>query len=359
MISPEIYLHHALILAPATAALLCGGIVLISLRDSRTRREHQIKFFAMLYLLFNAFTYAGLFVEQFLPALYQAINPLFFLTFILFNVYYYRCVCLLTQITRNEHFRGIHYVLPLILTVLMYVLRMALPAEQYQYVYLSRHPVDLLFSVAYTAAGIKRIYTYFHGKSLMATLALHNSTRWAQVLVTCSLLILSSAFINVLAVEGGFRITVWTLFSFFSSYFLSIEIAYHLLSHSFELYLVPAPSASQRQYKGLLTTETLENYFKRKKPYLNPNFRMSDLADDLDVSRTAISAFINNEYGIHFNRLVNRWRLAEVERLADKDIPLKHRVIASGFTDLKHYNRAKAQEASKNVVPTLKSSNIV
>ena len=42
---------------------------------------------------------------------------------------------------------------------------------------------------------------------------------------------------------------------------------------------------------------------------------MTDLVEDLDVNRTVLSAFINQTYGMNFNRYLNRFRLRELDRL--------------------------------------------
>jgi AraC-like DNA-binding protein len=102
------------------------------------------------------------------------------------------------------------------------------------------------------------------------------------------------------------------------------------------------------RFSGEITAERLENYFRKMKPYLNSQFRITDMVGELKVNRSVLSAFINTTYGVNFSRMVNRWRLAEVKRLAaqpaNKDKSLRQLVVRAGFTDMKHYRRAKEQE---------------
>ena len=44
------------------------------------------------------------------------------------------------------------------------------------------------------------------------------------------------------------------------------------------------------------------------------------MARDLFSNRTYISAFINREYGVNFNRFINNYRLKEVERLRSEAV---------------------------------------
>lgn len=64
-------------------------------------------------------------------------------------------------------------------------------------------------------------------------------------------------------------------------------------------------------------------------------------------NRTYISAFINREYGVNFNRFINNYRLQEVERLQSEVAHRKQKtsmleiVIHAGFSNYRSYFRAK------------------
>ncbi len=97
-----------------------------------------------------------------------------------------------------------------------------------------------------------------------------------------------------------------------------------------------------------LTERSLEEYFKQKRPYLDPAFRLSDLAEGMDVNCAEISVFVNRTFGINFKRYVNRWRLAEYERLMSlpsNELKNPYKIIPmAGFTDARHYRRVVEQE---------------
>jgi hypothetical protein len=96
--------------------------------------------------------------------------------------------------------------------------------------------------------------------------------------------------------------------------------------------------------KKRLSRQMIENYFRQKKPFLDPKFRLEDLGAAMHVNRTVISGFMNETYDMNFKRYVNRWRLREYRRLrwllpmlaADSPKIL----TLSGFSDIRHYQRA-------------------
>ena len=96
-----------------------------------------------------------------------------------------------------------------------------------------------------------------------------------------------------------------------------------------------------------LERQRVEKYLESNKPYLNQEFKITDMARDLFSNGTYISAFINREYGMNFNRFINSYRLKEVERLQSEAVQRKQKVssmeivIHAGFSDYRSYFRAK------------------
>ena len=59
----------------------------------------------------------------------------------------------------------------------------------------------------------------------------------------------------------------------------------------------------------------LDAWVEKDKPYLNPDFQLTDLRQVLPLNRTYLSQFINAEYGCSFYQWVNGLRVAEAKRL--------------------------------------------
>jgi len=51
------------------------------------------------------------------------------------------------------------------------------------------------------------------------------------------------------------------------------------------------------------------------------------MARNLFSNRTYISAFINREYGMNFNRFINNYRLKEIERLQSEAVERKQKYL--------------------------------
>ncbi len=59
----------------------------------------------------------------------------------------------------------------------------------------------------------------------------------------------------------------------------------------------------------------LLNYMEGKRPYLDPELTLSQLAKDLNISRSLLSQSINDGIGDNFYDFVNKYRVEEVKRL--------------------------------------------
>jgi len=60
---------------------------------------------------------------------------------------------------------------------------------------------------------------------------------------------------------------------------------------------------------------TLEQWLESEKPYLNPDFQLTDLRQAVPLNRTYLSRLINEEYGCSFYQWVNSLRIHEAKRM--------------------------------------------
>ena len=82
---------------------------------------------------------------------------------------------------------------------------------------------------------------------------------------------------------------------------------------------------------------TLEAWLEKEKPYLNPDFQLSDLRQVLPLNRSYLSRFINSAYGCSFYQWVNGLRIEEAKRLMIEQPELKIQDVAElcGFSNQK------------------------
>ena len=93
--------------------------------------------------------------------------------------------------------------------------------------------------------------------------------------------------------------------------------------------------------------EALERWIKAEKPYLNPDFQLSDLHEVLPINRTYISHFINHEYGCSFYHWVNGLRIEEAKRMMVEkpDMLLQEVAERCGFSSRNVFTRAFTRAA--------------
>ena len=93
----------------------------------------------------------------------------------------------------------------------------------------------------------------------------------------------------------------------------------------------------------------LESWMENEKPYLNPNFQLTDLRDVLPTNRTYLSQFLNNEYGCSFYQFVTNYRIEEAKRLmsAHPDMKLADVALQSGFSSQVVFSRTFTREVGK------------
>ena len=90
----------------------------------------------------------------------------------------------------------------------------------------------------------------------------------------------------------------------------------------------------------------LEQWMETEKPYLDPDFQLTDLRQVLPLNRTYLSQFINTAYGCSFYQFVNNYRIKEAKRLMSKYPQAKMVDIAkhSGFSSSSVFARTFARE---------------
>jgi AraC-like DNA-binding protein len=90
----------------------------------------------------------------------------------------------------------------------------------------------------------------------------------------------------------------------------------------------------------------LEAWIEQKKPYLNPDFQLSDLRQVLPMNRTYLSQLINTEYGCSFYQWISGLRIDEAKRLMTEQPEMKFKDISErcGFASPVTFSRTFLRE---------------
>lgn len=90
--------------------------------------------------------------------------------------------------------------------------------------------------------------------------------------------------------------------------------------------------------------EKLQHYMESKKPFLDPDLTLRDLASKLNTNTTFISGVINNQFEKNFNDFVNEYRVQEFQRAianpVNKNLTLVAIAYDCGFNSKATFNRA-------------------
>ena len=138
------------------------------------------------------------------------------------------------------------------------------------------------------------------------------------------------------------------LFSILSGIYALGLFVYYLFSRNNQT----SHEDDSKKYSNILIVEELALFFSKKKPYLNPDFKISDLEKQLKVSRSAITAFTKKRYRRNFNQFLNLWRIAELQRLQslpeNEDVSINKLCIKAGFSNAQQYCLAEKERKAIN-----------
>ena len=88
----------------------------------------------------------------------------------------------------------------------------------------------------------------------------------------------------------------------------------------------------------------IRDHFEMAKPYLKHGYSLRNLADELNITYTYLSYIINREYGMNFNDLVNKYRIAHMQKLMGEPdaslYTLEGLAYRSGFSSRSTFYRA-------------------
>jgi AraC-like DNA-binding protein len=105
-------------------------------------------------------------------------------------------------------------------------------------------------------------------------------------------------------------------------------------------------SLDEKQFEEI--TKTVFHYLKSKKPYLNPDYSLQMMVDDLDISRHKLSEAINSGQKKNFYKLINEFRVEEVKEMLINPAYNHYTVLGigleCGFNSKTSFNRIFKEE---------------
>jgi YesN/AraC family two-component response regulator len=97
---------------------------------------------------------------------------------------------------------------------------------------------------------------------------------------------------------------------------------------------------SDEKYSDLY--ESMLKYFETKRPYINPDFDLAQLAIALDSNSSYISKSIKINKDMNFNTFVNLYRINKVKEMIQENqskYTLEYIYVSSGFKNQSTFNK--------------------
>lgn len=319
--------------------------------------------------------------------LFYVLNPALFIGFnyVLFPVLMYNLVllyyfiCTLTTTGNRERFSPIHYLLPIVISIIAAVCSALVPYDvRYElvrtgdlfssnsvlsYVFSSSTLVFCVYNITYSLLALRRANRYRRAVEDYSSDSEKNSIAWVYLFIILIIINIPFPFASTLMNRNAVLTSPIIIIGAALALLQHVTIMFNLLSENYVV-IVPKEEDEQEiepeeeQEKEFSNGETsvvsrraeifrerFERYMQEKKPFLNPDLKITDLCAGLSTNRTYISAYINKEYGMNFSRYINHLRLNEASRLrmenSGGDIDPVEIVRLAGFSSYRSYKRAR------------------
>ncbi len=189
---------------------------------------------------------------------------------------------------------------------------------------------------------IANFYSNLEGRELL----------WVNLLLTSLLATSVLSFIVNLLGRGFFMEKIWLLAIpslLFSSLFFIIGLQgnrqnFNIKSLDDDEKKDCGEGKSSTNQRNEKLKQNLLDLLEKKKIYLEPELKITDLCPKLNTNRTYLSNLINTEFGLSFNDLINKYRIEHAITLIKTETgnqpSIQEIATASGFGSLSSFNRA-------------------
>jgi len=144
-----------------------------------------------------------------------------------------------------------------------------------------------------------------------------SSLHWISMIIILALVIIPISFITFL-INGKDNIIEEIIIIIANILYVIklITLQYNMFTENYVIISKDCKCPSTDEEKQInIDKKDFERYMKEKKPYLNPNLKITDILYEFHTCRSYMSAFINRTYGMNFSFYINTLRMKEYERL--------------------------------------------
>ncbi len=360
---------------PIFCSAICSVFTLLLLLNYRNLAERKLRRVVSIYCILIAVWWSSVLWHALSgDSIFLPVDIPFALSYIYIPVLFYNIVYYLTYLEDKRNFPVLNYLwpVPTLAIILIAAVRVSPLGEEiftglslferYMEFFIFSSLLRFVMAVVYIVPTVLLLSRYYKQTVLQKTdtdrkyLSI-KSSRWLIVFFILSIAILLIAFLPMLVGTSQWLIRLNALCIMAQEILLVYQVIrrQYLSYKTFDLFSTNEKktgnnglSAKQRlapdNARGQLNKRVFENYLSQQKPYLDPDFKLIDMAEVMGVNRTIMSNFINQTYGMNFRRYLNQWRIKEYQILIEQ--PSNERknpyqvMVMAGFKDSRHFQRA-------------------
>ena len=360
---------------PIFCSAICSVFTLLLLLNYRNLAERKLRRVVSIYCILIAVWWSSVLWHALSgDSIFLPVDIPFALSYIYIPVLFYNIVYYLTYLEDKRNFPVLNYLwpVPTLAIILIAAVRVSPLGEEiftglslferYMEFFIFSSLLRFVMAVVYIVPTVLLLSRYYKQTVLQKTdtdrkyLSI-KSSHWLIVFFILSIAILLIAFLSSLVGPSQWLIRLNALCIMAQE----ILLTYQIIRRQYLSYkisdLFPAnekktennnPTTQQQpapnNTHGLLNKKVFENYLSQQKPYLNPDFKLTDMAEIMGVNRTVMSNFINQTYGMNFRRYLNLCRIKEYQTLivhpSNKGKNPYQVMAMAGFKDSRHFQRA-------------------
>ena len=271
-------------------------------------------------------------------------------------ILFYRFIRVITVQNSNNRYSWQHFIFPILISITLFIWSFFVPAdvqhslvlsrgvvypgwEAYSRFFLSKPFIRFVVTIVYMVLSFISLYRDYYRIHPNQENA-RQIKQWLILLMAFTVTLFFASLVAVFSPRSD--ILRSAIYSVMVCFFICqhVVLTYMVIGRKF-FTLITVRTFS----KDTLSKDRLERWLWKYKPYHDPDFRLADLAESLQMDAGKLSRFINTTYGMTFSRYINQYRLREVQRLgrlpSNTGKGIRELVEMAGFSSYRSYLRVK------------------
>ncbi len=350
--------------ASVFSTFLC--LILLGVKLARDVADVAVKKVLIVSLFFYAiciFFFSTTFFDVFSLLHMPYVAGLRFLSALLMPTLFYHFIFLLTRLKKVEQFNYFNYAISFLIGIVFYYYQEGtgeiIPVQFLEKIFFSFFVtysdtlIASFYNIVYLLLSLSRLMQYRKNISNYSSNEEQDSLLWLYPIFVLGFLLLPGTMVlHIVPVVKDNLVFGQVIPNFFFMFF-AISLCYNIFCENFALVTedileenITTTDLKKKKEKELfIDKQTFEQYIVNKKPYLNPQLKITDLLYDLMTNRSYLSQFINTTYKMNFSQYINHCRyleyLALQASLGNTQKTQEDIVLSCGFRNYESFKRTQ------------------